>query len=117
MVGVEGAIRIGANPQEEWRKYVSSGLRIVDSLDLSDAVGFLDDFRRLGLIGCVEKWREMIAGVPEAKLVPDGYILDAIPVGKPAQSNGKAGGREKGEATVLGVYNLDGSPVKQRKDG
>jgi hypothetical protein len=68
-------------------------------------------------MGCVEKWSEMIAGLPEAKPVPDGYILDAISVSKPVQSNGKAGGGEKGEATLIGVYKADGSPVKRRENG
>ena len=85
--------------------------------DLSDAVGFLEDFRRLGLMGCVGKWSKMIAGLPEAKPVPDGNMLDTISAGKPTQSNGKAGSGEKGEATLVGVYKADGSPVKRRKDG
>ena len=63
---VEDAKRFLVSPQEKWRIFVHSGAGLVDSLDLTLSVDFLNDFRRLGLIKCLEKWRKMIDELPEA---------------------------------------------------
>lgn len=65
--GIEDAKQFLVSPQERWRIFVRSEAGLVDSLDLPLAVCFFNDFRCLGLMKCVEKWRKMIDELPEAR--------------------------------------------------
>ena len=64
--GIEDAKQFSVSNQERWRIFVLSEAGLVDSLDLPLAVDFFNDFRSLGLMKCVEKWRKMIDELPEA---------------------------------------------------